>query len=308
MQTPRETGDRSKLPDPVVHEFAPVAHALLACEDRRDLMRGGDAGRIKGLIQEAIDETNPRVLSLDVFDTLLLRDGRCEARRFWEMSAAARRRIASDLGSKSGAIPAEIDFLVARADAMAQCYRTRKAVDGCREGRIGDILRSARRSLGLPAAADEILLDTELSCEIANLALNPVLGDVARNFREAGGKVVLVSDMYLGEAEIGAILKGLDPEAAALADEIFSSADHVVSKRSGRIFGLIEQRLDEPADAFLHVGDALEGDVMAPRRAGWKALHFPIARAEAAKRSADLEGFIAEMDAKGHDVTRWAKV
>jgi FMN phosphatase YigB (HAD superfamily) len=306
MQSPRETGDRSKLPDPVVHEFAPVAHALLACEDRRDFMRGGDAGRIKGLIQEAIDETNPRVLSLDVFDTLLLRDGKSEARRFWEISVAARRRVAANLGSKSSAIPAEIDFLTARADAMAQCYRTRKAVDGCREGRIGDILRAARRSLGLPAATDAILLETELSCEIASLALNPVLADVARDFREAGGKVVLVSDMYLGEAEIGAILKGLDRDA--LADEIFSSADHVVSKRSGKIFGLIEQRLDEPADAFLHIGDALEGDVMAPRRAGWKALHFPISRAEAAKRAADLESFIAEMDAKGCDVTRWAKV
>lgn len=308
MRAPTESEPSGKPPAVVIHEFAPVARALLACDDRRELLNGERRDPIKRLIDETIESEGPGVLSLDVFDTFLLRNDKSEARRFLEISQLARRRVAEELEVPAETLPSDIDFLIARADAMSLSYRTRKPVDGCREGHIREVVGAARRALGLPREADAIFLKAEIACEVENLAINPVLLDIARGFRANGGKVVLVSDMYLGKEEIGAIVQGIDPHAASVADEIFSSADHVVSKRSGKVFPLIERELREPAAEFLHIGDALEGDVFEPRAAGWHAVHFPVSRAELARRSADLGRFVAEMSDLGHDVTRWAKV
>ena len=308
MQTPRDFGDSGALPDPVIHDFAPVARELMGCEDRRELLKGSRRGPIKRLIEETIAESGASVLSFDVFDTFLLRDTRCEARRFLETARHARTLVAQQLGLADGELSSDVDFLIARADAMDLCYRTRKAVEGCREGHVRDILRVARRALGLQPEADQILLQAEIESETDSLVLNPVLADIARDFRADGGKVVLVSDMYLGKEEIAALVTALDSRDGDIADDVFSSADHVVSKRSGKMFRLIEEQLDEKPDAFVHVGDALEGDVFRVRDAGWAAVHFPISRIEVEKRSADLRAFVLEMKRRGHDVSRWAKV
>jgi hypothetical protein len=308
MHTPAESEVPGKLPAAVIHEFAPVARELLACDDRRGLLRGERRDPIRRLIGETIESVGPGVLSFDVFDTFLLRNGKAEARRFLEISQLARRRCVKALALPADELPSDVDFLIARADAMTLSYRTRAAVDGCREGHIREVVGAARRSLGLPREADAILLKAEIDCEVASLAINPVLLDVARDFRASGGKVILVSDMYLGKEEIGAVIRAIDPLAADVADEVFSSADHIVSKRSGKIFPLIEKQLQQSAEEFIHIGDALEGDVFQPRAAGWHAMHFPVSLAELARRSESLSRFVSEMSDFGHDVTRWAKV
>lgn len=297
-----------EFPDPVIHEFAPVARELLACNARFDLLDGTQRDVIVKYLQEAIAEANPSVLSMDVFDTFLLRNDKSEARRFYELSAFVRGRIADALKPPSEKLPGDLDFLVARVDAMALCYRTRKAVEGCREGRIRDIIRVSRRALDLRVEAEAIFLDAELDYEVENLRINPALFEVAQWFRKRGGRVVLISDMYLGKDEIAEVIARLDPSAATVFDEIFSSADHGVSKRAGKIFGLIERESAKVGIDFLLIGDALEGDVFRARAAGWGALHFPISNAESARRSRDLARFGTEMQALGCDVTQWAKV
>jgi len=305
-RTSASAGTRETLPDPVIHEFAPIARQLLDCESRPALLKSAGAEALAAEIEKTIEDSEPSVLSLDVFDTLLLRDAVSEARRFFNIAARARENVENAFGKRDW--PTALDFLFARVDAMALCYRTREAVEGCREGKIGDIIRVARRTLDLPAEAESALLEAELDVETQSLTLNAILIDIVRDFRAAGGRVVLLSDMYLGKSEILSLVRRLDRSAAEEIDEVFSSADHIVSKRSGKIFALVEREFRKSPAEFLHIGDALEGDVFRARQAGWSALHFPIARAESAKRERDLATFIEEMSELGHDVTRWAKV
>jgi len=303
-RTSASAGTRETLPDPVIHEFAPLARELLACESRPALLQSARADALAKEIDDTIAKVEPSVLSFDVFDTLLLRNDASEARRFLDISARARKQVQRAFGKRGW--PSEIDFLLARVDAMALCYRTRAAVEGCREGRIGDVIRVVRRALDLPAEAESVLLEAELDAEAESLTLNSVLIDVARKFREQGGQVILLSDMYLSKDEIVSLVRRLDPSSVEEIDHVFSSADHVVSKRSGKMFALVERELQKAQ--FLHIGDALEGDVFQARKAGWSALHFPIGRAENARRERDLAAFVAEMNDLGHDVSRWAKV
>ena len=82
----------------------------------------------------------------------------------------------------------------------------------------------------------------------------------------------------------------------------------VLSKRSGLIFREVEALLDSASTDFLHIGDALLGDVVKPREAGWESLHFPVSVNEARTRAEDLEIFVEEMKNVGLDVSDWAKV
>lgn len=292
------------LPPPVIYDFAPVARELLACEARPALLKGPAAAAIRKAIDRALDESGARVVSFDVFDTLLLRNNKPETARYHELSARIRDRLAGSVPKP----PSDIDLLLARLQGMAFSYRTRKAVDGCREGHIEQVVRYARTALNLPRDAEQTFLDAELDYETANLTVNPVLAGVASAFRAKGGKVILISDMYLGAKEIATILARLSSGVATWYDKIYSSADHIVSKRSGKIFPFIEKDLDLAAKQFLHIGDAWEGDVARPREAGWSALHFPISREETAERETALRAFVESMKARGHDLTQWARL
>jgi FMN phosphatase YigB (HAD superfamily) len=299
--------EASSLPDPVLHHFEPVARLLASAASREALLSGAEAADVHDAVMERIASTGCRVLSLDVFDTLLLRNDKPETARYHELSSLIHGRLTGDLSAR-GTLPDVVDILMARLRGMEFSYRTRKDVEGCREGHIEQVVRVAVAALGLKDEASEIFLQSEIDYEAANLTLNPILADVAKTFRNTGGKVVLVSDMYLGRAEIAELVKRLSEESQDLYDEIFSSADLVVSKRSGRIFGKIEAHMEMPPDAFLHIGDAWEGDVVQPRTAGWNAMHFPIARGELSARTQGLERFSDEMASLGHDLSRWARL
>jgi FMN phosphatase YigB (HAD superfamily) len=281
-----------------------VARALLECGARPALLNGSKGAAIRKEIEEEIEERKPRVLSFDVFDTFLLRNNKPETLRYHELSM----RLSDRLSGSGGKGPSDIDLLLARLRGMTFSYRTRKAVDGCREGHIEQVVRFCRAALNLPNDSEEIFLATELDYETANLVVNPVLAAIATGFRARGGKVILVSDMYLGAREIDTILTRLSNGVTGWYDRIFSSADHIVSKRSGKLFRLIERELSVPAKEFLHIGDAWEGDVVRARAAGWGALHFPISVRESVERQRALSGFVDDLKARGHDLTQWARL
>jgi predicted HAD superfamily hydrolase len=304
MAHPAPASDDATPPPPVIYDFAPVARELLACHSRQALLTSEKAAALRKAIEDEIAAKKVSVLSFDVFDTFLLRNNKPETARYHELSARIRDRIAAQLTNP----PRDIDLLIARLRGMDFSYRTRKAVDGCREGHIEQVIRVARTALNLPRETEAAFLETELDYETANLTVNPLLAGIASAFRSRGGKVILVSDMYLGKTEIASILNRLSGGVTGWYDKIYSSADHVLSKRSGKIFGVIEKDLIVPSKGFLHIGDAWEGDVMRPREAGWNAMHFPISRAETAERERALRAFVATLKASGHDLTQWARL
>lgn len=292
------------LPPPVIYDFAPVARALLECGSRQALLNGSKGASVRKDIEREIDALKPRVLSFDVFDTFLLRNNKPETLRYHELSMRVRDRLSGGNAKP----PSDIDLLLARLNGMAFSYRTRKAVDGCREGHIEQVVSFARAALNLLRDAEDDFLAAELDYETANLVVNPVLAAIATAFRARGGKVILISDMYLGAKEIDTILNRLSNGVTTWHDKIFSSADHIVSKRSGKIFPLIEKDLGIAAKEFLHIGDAWEGDVVRAREAGWNALHFPISEREIAERERALKVFVDDLKSRGHDLTQWARL
>ena len=222
------------------------------------------------------------VLSLDIFDTLLLRDTSSELTRFYEIGAHMAKIVREHTGR---AVTAE-DALVARNLGTLATYRASPSIDSCREGSLTEIHQTSSFILTGSKKLAQDFIETELLYESSRLEPNNFLLQLANNFRAQGGIIILVTDMYMHATQVVDLLSLLGVEADTY-DEIFSSADTKVSKASGGIFSVVEKKLVKTGTAFLHLGDSLRGDYMNPRRHGWRALHLPLSENDIRKRVSD---------------------
>ena len=268
-------------PVTTLHRFDAVETRLTDAPDRAALY--ADAG-FAALLADRLDQLLARpgmILSLDVFDTLLLRDNSAEATRFLEFGAAMAR-VAQGAGIE---VSAEEAFL-ARHRGTRASYRTTRAVNGCREGSLVEIHRVASRLIAGDVRLADGFIAAELATEARRLSINPALSAIMADFKARGGRVALVSDMYMHRAQIRGLLTGAGVDLG-LVDLLISSADTKVSKSSGGIFPLVEEALAARPDQFVHLGDSFQGDVRQPRAHGWAAQFLPLSTADVVARRAD---------------------
>ncbi len=268
------------FPSRATIRFDEIETALTEAEDRAALF--ADPVFADRLADRLVPLREGRdVLSLDVFDTLLLRDGSAELTRFHEIAG----RMAAIASARLGRPIRPVDALLARHLGTRATYRASPAVQGCREGSLIELHRTASRLIAGDAGLAEAFIAAELDLEETRLAPNTALLACIDRVRAAGGRVVLVTDMYMHAEHVADLLErhGIGPERY---DRLFSSADHRVSKAGGLMFPLVEAALGRGPEAFLHAGDSLEGDFAAPVRRGWAAQHLPLATAERRARRA----------------------
>lgn len=277
--------------------------AMAALPSRHDFQIAEPYELLDGRIERFRSEGG-RVLSFDVFDTLLLRNNESEARRYWQLAEIT----AQCAHPREPVSPARrLDHYVARNLALELSYRARPSVDGCREGEIREVLAAQARMLGLEPGLAERFHDLEIEYEAGNLVANVPLLSRAADFVRSGGQAILVSDIYLPASDIERLFRALGVDLGFVT-RIYSSADRILSKRSGRLFPAIEDDLGIPGGSILHLGDSLESDYRIPKRAGWQGQHYPISDAEQRARFEDLAATIRELSGLGLDAARWAKL
>jgi len=267
--------------------FDAIEAELTATKDRQALFGNR---RFRRLVFDALDSMvcaengETGLLSLDVFDTLLLRDGSSEVRRFGEIGA----RMAQIAGRGTRAI----DALVARHLGTMASYRAGPRVDGCGEGSLREIHETAARILDLPSSTALDFIEAEIACEARRVFPNTLLVSYIRKHQARGGKTVLISDMYMHADQIAELLAraGVRPD---LYDALYSSADIKLSKASGGVFGRVTEAAD--TSQVLHVGDSLRGDYLKPREFGWRAMLMPVPAALLEERRTDHAACISEL-------------
>jgi len=297
-----------QLPEPELHYFSRPVRELINCNSRPEMLSYGENGKwLEEEIWRLIEESGVNILSFDVFDTYLLRNNKPEALRYLEMSKVALERLQKNypINGRLQSMSAE-DLCLTRIMGMQATYRTRPLVKGCGEGLIDEVYSMQSLLLGLGREANDIFLEVEIDYEVDNLVENPVLSRIAERFKRNGGRVVLVSDMYLDAESISRIVGKV--VSASVYDRIFSSADEVVSKRSGKIFPVVEHYFGAEGNDFMHIGDSWIGDVQQPRKAGWKAMFFPVSEKELLERRKNLSDFVSRMHEQGIEVDSWAKL
>ncbi|MEK8128082.1 HAD family hydrolase [Paenibacillus filicis] len=207
---------------------------------------------------------NIRLLSLDIFDTLLLRA--CTRPGDVFLMTADR---ASDSGLLHRSVSAH-EFRTAREAAERQARTRRLEVEGHDEVTLACIYEEMPGHWG-PRSA---LLELELTIEREVCYLNPHVVSLLEWCRARGVKVALLSDMYLSSGQLFSLLAaaGLDRSAV---DTLLVSGDHGLNKSTGRLFELLLSLYPGiNREQVLHIGDNERADVRGAALASVASLHY----------------------------------
>jgi predicted HAD superfamily hydrolase len=243
-------------------------------------------------IKKRIDLNTIKILSFDVFDTLLLRNSKYEPHRYLEMS----EKIVFFLIDKGINNFSIWDIYSARITAFRVCYRTVKQNCKIREGKLIDVLSLMVQILNLEKWVIPELIKIELAYELENLKVNPLLKSFLAISEIQQKQIIFISDMYMSGQHIYQLFKQYYPDLELAS--YYSSADYGITKLSGLLYGLVAQDLGVDCSQILHMGDNLQGDVQQAKKRGVNAIHLPIPEIYLKERRQEKEKFKADLIAQ----------
>jgi predicted HAD superfamily hydrolase len=208
---------------------------------------------MKSRLERKIDRA--QVASFDVFDTAVLRKIDWPQSLFHLMLPG----ISAILGARAPEFPSVRTYAESRARMLAQ--EARKSV----EVKLLEIYEVLGDYLNLEAAAVQQLCQHEIQAELAICCQNPFIYSLYRRCIDQGNSVVFISDMYLPEAAVGAILKNC---GYLKYDALLVSSETGNTKAQGKLYANALERIALPPKQWLHIGDNPHSDVRMARKRG----------------------------------------
>lgn len=202
-------------------------------------------------------------LSLDCFDTLLWRN------------VHAPRDVFAGIDATGGAVGPR---LWSENDAR----RMRHVRQKCFEVGLHDIYR--RFLLNGSDEAIDAAVEHELGLEASHLfPFTPVV-ELMRAAKARGLFIIIVSDMYLTEAQLRDLLRRCaGDEIVGMIDHVFMSSAYGTSK-AAKLFSHVLAHIGAAPDQVLHIGDNKDADYHGASRAGIHAVHLEQFDTESVKR------------------------
>jgi FMN phosphatase YigB (HAD superfamily) len=210
----------------------------------------------------------PRVLSIDLWDTLLVRS--CHPEEIWHYALnhlVLRHR--NQLSADAQAIDQLIAHRKASHSYVTSRARLRTGAEDCALQEIFEHLLSRIWIYGgstpqhRSVAADLVELEVQhlMQCSLRNDDILPYirgLGEYAT--------IVIASDFYLPTVHVERILR--HASVAVEYSRLFISCEIGATKKSGALYRAIHSELGiQPAD-HVHIGDDVHSDYSSPRRLG----------------------------------------
>lgn len=213
----------------------------------------------RDFIKKLICSDKIKVVSFDIFDTLILRPFFYPTDLFF---------LLNEKFNELAKTKTFIYFNEMRVEAEKACRKKNNHSEDITLSEIYDQLKSDYLFDG--DVLDEICI--EETCLEEKFCFAREYGKQLYDLAKQQGKTVIISsDMYLPRKTIENILRKNGYEY----DKLYLSGDLKLTKATGNLYGFIEKEYDLPAAAFLHVGDNYESDVRNAQNAGWNAGFLP---------------------------------
>ncbi len=220
------------------------------------------------------------IVSVDFFNTIVLRDRACEGRRF-----EAIARLGSEKLAEAGwRLPSETLFR-SRREVQLIAYRAQAMERPRGDVTLTSILSLQAKLLGLPPFCIALLREAELEWEAktlrANVRLRDLLGELARN----GKRIIALSDTYHDADTLRQILDAVLTHHPIAT--IYASADRDATKKAGSLFLDLVRSEGLAPHRIVHCGDDRHADVVMARQAGLHAVWLGRLTPAAARRKLD---------------------
>ena len=193
-----------------------------------------------------------RLISVDVFDTLLFRrckaptDVFCHAGRLLEQAHQLPPGCTAD------------DYAPLRIQAELTCRQQHAAGEISLQQILSDMPGNVEQQQAYASA--------ELQAEQQLCVPNSAFIAALQQLQQAGIQVVLLSDMYLSAQQIRQYLFQQQPFLLSLP--LYVSCDTGAAKHDGHAYSFLRQQLNIDPQSWLHIGDHWQADVVNARSAG----------------------------------------
>ncbi len=214
-----------------------------------------------------------RVISFDIFDTLLERDVDPPD----EVKQISARRIVDTLSDDYNIV-----CTVAQVMQLRNEIENNLRLDALKAGRdyeckFSDIakelaVRLANGDVTLAERLGAKIIELEIEVETEVLFVKPDIAILLAWLNSRSIRIIAISDMYLDQSHLHSIFekKGLSVHF----DRIYVSSEYGVGKHSGRLFDYVLQQEGLKPNELLHIGDNHHSDHRSPAEIGIHTIHF----------------------------------
>ncbi|WP_438864918.1 HAD family hydrolase [Neptunicella sp.] len=209
-------------------------------------------------IRSSIDSNGIKLLSLDLFDTLIFRKVNRPQDIFSISYSLAIQHISLPIEQK--------EYQELRVHAEKAAREKTQSEDITLEEIYAEMPFSKEQS--------NVLLACELAAEQQSSFILPELAQLLSEISAQGISVCFISDMYLSVTQIRETFFNDFPDLTTIP--LFVSSQIRLTKSSGKIFPYVKQSCEIEYSDWLHVGDNKISDFDSPRRLGIQAIHFGI--------------------------------
>ena len=218
--------------------------------------------------EDRFQRTPTRLVTTDVFDTLLLKGSRSARSRLIAAEESFSRQVASQ------GFPIAPDVLLeARLTAERLAFRALEVRGIAGEVRLADVIGRQLAILGLPSSFAALRISIELHIEKLSLTPNPEFVAYLRGLKQRGLRIVAVSDTMLTGNDVCEMIASF--YGADLIDRVYSSADVGLTKRRGDLFKFVAQSEGVGLSEIVHFGDDINADKLVPSASGVMCHHLP---------------------------------
>ena len=220
------------------------------------------------LLETSLFDDKTRIVSVDVFDTLLLRDTKSEVTRFNNIAQLWSNELGkSFLGSSE-------HLFQLRLESARLAYRHTRKVKNCREATYSEILSSVLRGCSVPESYSRQLQYSEIEYEKKSLKPNRLLVKMLEQVRTSEKRVIAISDMYFSSEIIKTLIDHHLP--SGLIQKVYSSSDFGYGKSSGFLYESVRKAEKiKNYDQWTHGGDNYYADVLKAKELGINAFYLP---------------------------------
>lgn len=214
------------------------------------------------VIASRLDPRLTKVMSLDVFDTLLLRGHREPTDVFVDIGRRAREAaLIADWCSPSA-------FRDLRHAAEARLRQKTYESHGLTEVSLPAIYGAMPATL-FPRGIEPVMAQ-EIEAEAATITPDGEIVELAKAAAAKGIRIIAVSNTYFTPEQLERLLS----ISGLRFDKVYNSNVAGLAKEQGLFRVVLDQENVRPAE-ILHVGDSAEADLHAPARLGMQTLHLP---------------------------------
>ncbi len=210
---------------------------------------------------EAIARSTNKLISFDLFDTLVIRNVLVPTDVFHYLNEDARRLArASTLNFATQRIKAE----------KAVCHRFQN-MGLMQDPSLEMIYNEFAEQTGVSQAIIDNLVQMEISAEISFCQARKPLQALLQYALQQGKPVIICTDTYLPSAAIKSLVVKTGYPASL---RVFASNEIGCTKKHGTLFPHVARELGFASEEILHIGDNANSDVRKAEAAGWKALRL----------------------------------